>query len=225
MPLRELVPGQIWYAQQPLRFGPLSLTTRMTVVMLSDGSLWVHSPISPTPELVQSLASIGSVRFVVAPNTSHHLFFLPFVEAHNSCSGFVAPGLHAKSADLRRFPELTAEQPWHADLHSYFIEGLPIINETVWFHPRSGTLVVTDLLFCFGAENRGLTGLFAAILGVKGRLAMSRTMKMFTRDRLALAKSIEPLLSLPVQRIVLAHDQVIDAQASAKLREAFAWLQ
>lgn len=38
----ELESNRLRHAQQPLKFGPVELATRMTVVRLSDGSLWVH---------------------------------------------------------------------------------------------------------------------------------------------------------------------------------------
>ncbi|MEM6422136.1 MAG: DUF4336 domain-containing protein, partial [Pseudomonadota bacterium] len=31
-------------------FGVLPFTTRMTVVRLGSGGLWLHSPVQPTPE-------------------------------------------------------------------------------------------------------------------------------------------------------------------------------
>jgi len=224
MLLTSIVPDSLWYTQQPLRFGPISLTTRMTVVRLRDGSLWVHSPISPTRELIQELRDIGSVRYVVAPNKSHHLFFLAFLDAHPSAHGFIAAGLEFKRTDLSRFPQVSREVPWGSEIQGFFIEGLPILNETVWFHGDTGTLILTDLLFCFSDANRGITGVVARLLGVHGKLGMSRTMKLATRDKQALARSVLPLLSLPVQRVVVAHDQIITEQPMAKLRQAFAWL-
>lgn len=224
MTLDCIVPDTLWHAQQPLRFGPISLTTRMTVVRLGDGSLWVHSPVSPTPRLVDALNSIGEVRFVVAPNKSHHLFFLPFLEAFPAAQGFRAPGLEAKRPEFGRFPVIPLEGPWAADLRCTFIEGLPILNETVWFHDETGTLILTDLLFCFGRDNRGIAAFVAKILGVYGTLAMSRTMKLATKDKSALARAVAPLLKLPVKRVIVAHDQIIDDQAPAKLQAAFAWL-
>lgn len=225
MSLHCLVPGQIWHAQQPLKFGPLAISTRMTVVRLADGSLFVHSPISPTPDLIDALAVLGEVRYVVAPNRSHHLFFLPFLETQPSAEGFIAPGLASKRPDLAAFPDIPARGPWGSDLQVFFIEGLPVINETAWFHPSSGTLLLTDLLFCFSASNQGLSALASKLLGVRGKLGMSRTMKLMIKDKQALARSVQPLLALPVQRVVVAHDQVIDEQAAQKLGQAFAWLQ
>jgi hypothetical protein len=219
------VPNAVWHAQQPLKFGSISLTTRMTVVRLRDGSLWVHSPIAPTRELIEALQKIGIVRYVVAPNKSHHLFFLEFLRAHPAAQGYIAAGLELKRPDLKQFPQVPPEAPWGCEIQSFFIEGLPILNETVWFHSDTGTLILTDLLFCFSEATRGVTGLVAKLLGVHGKLGMSRTMKWATKDKQALARSVLPLLSLPVRRVIVAHDQIIDDHPVDKLVQAFVWLR
>jgi hypothetical protein len=122
-------------------------------------------------------------------------------------------------------PQVPRDPPWGAELQGFFIEGLPVLNETVWFHHDTGTLVVTDLLFCFAPANRGLTAFVATLLGVNGKLGMSRTMKLAARDKGALARSVASLLALPVRRVVVAHDQIIDAQPGEQLARAFAWLR
>jgi hypothetical protein len=225
MSLTCVVSNSVWHAQQPLKFGPISITTRMTVVRLRDGSLWVHSPISPTPDLIDGLKSLGIVRYVVGPNKSHHLFFLEFLEAHPEAQGFIPTGLELKRPDLSRFPHIPCDAPWTSELQGFFIDGLPILNETVWFHIDSGTLILTDLLFCFAESNRGISALVSKLLGVYGKLGMSRTMKLAVKDKRALASSVLPLLSLPVQKVIVAHDQIVEEQAQQKLKEAFAWLR
>jgi len=50
-------------------------------------------------------------------------------------------------------------------------------------------------------------------------------MKLATRDKRALARSVAPLLALPVRRVIVAHDQVIDARPGEQLARAFAWLR
>ena len=119
----------------------------------------------------------------------------------------------------------SATAPWCSEIQGFFIDGVPILNETAWFHVDSGSLILTDLLFCFARTHRGLTAWVARLLGVHGQLGMSRTMKLATRDRRALAGAAQALLALPVQRIIVAHDQIIEEQPAAKLRQAFAWLQ
>lgn len=225
MALVPIVPERIWHCQQPLRFGPVAIATRMTVVRLRDGSLWVHSPIAPSPVLTRELGRLGSVRYVVAPNRSHHLFFRSFLDAHPGARGWVAPGLAAKRADLAEFPVLGAGMPWEPELAGRFIEGLPLINETVWFHAESGTLILTDLLQAIDPARSLVVRMAARLLGVLGEPGMSRTMRMAIRDRRALRASIEPLLALPVERIVLAHDTIIEDHAVHRLSQAFAWLE
>lgn len=225
MALAPIVPERIWCCQQPLRFGPVPITTRMTVVRLRDDALWVHSPIAPSPTLAEELQRLGRVCYVVAPNRSHHLFFRPFLEAHPEARGWVAPGLAAKRADLARFPELGAGMPWEAELAGRLIEGLPLINETVWFHAESGTLILTDLLQAIHPAKSWLVRMAARLLGVLGEPGMSRTMRMAIEDRRALRESIAPLLALPVERIVLAHDSIIEDDAAQRLSRAFAWLR
>ena len=223
--LQEIEPDRLWHAQHPLRLGPLRIETRMTVVRMQDGGLWVHSPIAPTPSLVHAIRECGDVRHVLAPNRSHHLFFLPFLAEFPGAQGWVAPGLAGKRSDLAGFPELHDDVPWKHELRPFFMRGLPMLNETAWFHGESGTLVLTDLLFCIGASTSPLVRLAARALGVHERLAMSRTMKLTVRDRALLASSVAPLLALPVKRVIVAHDQVVDEDASAQLKAAFAWLR
>jgi hypothetical protein len=226
MSLDSLVPGKIWHAQQPLKFGPLSITSRMTIVRLQDGSLWVHSPIAPTPDLVSAISALGTVRFVIAPNKSHHLHFLPFLKAFPHARGCIAPGLAGKRPELENFHDIAiAKADWEPELQGYFMHGLPVLNETVWFHEATGTLILTDLLFCLGPENTGVNRAAARLLGIYDRLAMSRTMKLLTKEKAALARSVALLKSLPVERIVLAHDQVIESEPKEKLERALQWLE
>ena len=41
--LTEYIPGKIYIIEYPIRYGGLDLFSRMTVVPLDDGKLWVHS--------------------------------------------------------------------------------------------------------------------------------------------------------------------------------------
>jgi hypothetical protein len=196
----------------------------MTVVRLADRSLWVHSPIAPNEELLSDLHRLGDVRHVVAPNKSHHLFFIPFLSAFPAATGWIAPGLAEKRPDLSGFNVLHNDVPWRSELGSYFIRGLPLLNETAWFHIATGTLVLTDLLFCIGPNRSWLVRNLARALGIYGRLGMSRTMKLAIGDRAALASSLAPMVSLPLTRIIVAHDEIIETEARARFRAAFAWL-
>lgn len=170
----------IWSIQEPVRFGPLRIRTRMTVVRLDDGALWIHSPLAPAPNLTEALDSLGRVRYVVAPNKSHSLFFESFLAAYPAAEGYAAPGLGRKLGHDRYAVPGRAD-PFGPHLTPYFIAGLPVLNETVWYHTASRSLILSDLLFCFGEDNQPLMRLVARMLGVYKTLGMSRSMRWATR--------------------------------------------
>src|SRR5690349_9607820 len=69
--LQELSADGIWIAERKLWFSGVRLRSRMTVIRLADGRLWVHSAAEPTPELCAELDRLGPVSWVVVPNRFH----------------------------------------------------------------------------------------------------------------------------------------------------------
>ena len=51
---------------------PLPFTTRMTVVRLGNGDLFIHSPIAFERTLADRLQAMGTVRHLVSPNQFHY---------------------------------------------------------------------------------------------------------------------------------------------------------
>src|SRR5262245_13693509 len=70
----------IWSYERDLCGAPNGprIPTRMAIVRLRDGSLWIWSPLAPTPELVAAIQTLGPVRSVLAPSTLHHLWTAEF---------------------------------------------------------------------------------------------------------------------------------------------------
>ncbi|MEO1091063.1 MAG: DUF4336 domain-containing protein [Pseudomonadota bacterium] len=219
-----VVAEQIWSARYVVRTGPMSIPVRSTIIKLADGKLWICSPPKPTPTLLEALRELGPCGYVVAPNLQHHLHFAEFLANVPSAEGVVAPGLRNKVPALRDHRVL-GEGDWANDLTGFFVEGLPVLNETVWIHKSTGTLIVADLLFDFGADNPLFLRLVARLLGVDGRLAMSRTMKLAVKDRAALKRTIDRIMSYRIDRIITAHDQIITSNVEGRLAAAFAWLR
>ena len=67
--MRTLAPG-VHVVEAPQRFFGLEIGARMTVLETSGG-LVVHSPVDMAPD---NVACLRAVRWVVAPNTFHHLY-------------------------------------------------------------------------------------------------------------------------------------------------------
>lgn len=73
---------EIWiFDGDPVQFLGLPYTTRMTIVRLSDGGLWVHSPIQLSNSIKEQINNLGQVKYLIAPNHLHHLFLSEWVFA------------------------------------------------------------------------------------------------------------------------------------------------
>ena len=85
----EKLAHEIWvFDGEPVQFLGLPFSTRMTVVRLSSGELWVHSPIRLSEEIIEQIEHIGHVKFLIAPNHLHHLFLPEWMEAYPGAAVF-----------------------------------------------------------------------------------------------------------------------------------------
>jgi hypothetical protein len=79
-------------------FYGLPFSTRMTVVRLADGGLWVHSPIPLEGALAAELAALGPVQALVAPNWIHYYYLPQWQARFPSAQTWAAPGVQARAA-------------------------------------------------------------------------------------------------------------------------------
>lgn len=216
----------LWIARHPLVFYGFKMVTCMSVVRLTSGGLWVHSPIPIQGEVKQQLDALGQVAHIVAPNRLHHLYALACLNQYPSARLYAAVNLASKNAEFGRFPAIPAgaSAPWSEAVDSVFVEGNPELNETVFFHRPSRTLIITDLAVHLGPWDAFATRTYARINGCYDRFGHSFLLKRFFRDRKAARRSLRKILEWDFQRIVLAHGPVIDRDARAAFEDAFSWL-
>ncbi|HEX4534470.1 MAG TPA: DUF4336 domain-containing protein, partial [Rhizomicrobium sp.] len=63
----------IWIAEGPVvSFFGFPYPTRMALIRLGNGDLFVWSPIALTPELKAQVDALGPVKHLVSPNKIHH---------------------------------------------------------------------------------------------------------------------------------------------------------
>jgi Domain of unknown function (DUF4336) len=55
----------------PVRMLGVPLPTRMILVKLADGSLWLNSPVSVAIQVLDRIKASGPVRYLVAPTKMH----------------------------------------------------------------------------------------------------------------------------------------------------------
>ena len=213
-------PG-IWHAQRGFTVSGLAMTATMTVVQLADGRLWLHSPIQIDDALRTALDAIGPVAYIVAPNKVHHLFVKKALALYPQARVFGAPGLEEKRPDVAMTTLAPAAPPeWAGQIDQAFMAGLPLLNETVFFHRASGSAIFTDLCQIWRGPLGWKETLFARLTGVRNTLTVPRSIRLMIKDKPALRSSALQVLAWPVQRVLVAHDSVVEQDAHAALRKA-----
>lgn len=222
----ENIATDLWAAAAPQSFFGLHLGTRMTVVRLQDGSLLVHSPIALTPSLKAEVDAIGPVRHIVAPSEAHHLYAGEWQDAYPGALLHAAVGLSKRRKDLAIDQELRGgtHPDWDSDLETIFLDGT-MLNETVFFHSPSRSLIVADLIENFETSAHWPTRAYLKLSGIHGKPGLSGPLRLIFRDKKRARRSIDEILSWDFDRIVLAHGDVIETGGREALRDTYTWLK
>lgn len=155
--------GRIWLfeQEQALGFSSVSTNTRMTVIKLKSGGLWVHAPIAPTKECIQLLKELDApVEHIVLPTFAyeHKVFFGPFTRKFPRAQIWVAPrqwswpiNLPLEFFGIFRAKPLQDEDddtPWAGEIEQKMLSspevGIGPYVEVAFYHKPSRTLLVTD---------------------------------------------------------------------------------
>lgn len=215
----------VWVAKGPLRYlGLFEVGARMTVLRVGDG-LVVHSPIAIDDALKQEIDTLGAVRFVIAPNAYHHLFAGDAQKAWPDAKLLAPAALRGKRKDLRIDDEIETAAPsgWGSDLRSFPIRG-SMLKETVFFHAPTKTLVGADIFENFTHVDHWITRQYLKMGGVYGKPGWHPLLRFVYRDRKAAKESLEKVLELELDRIVIAHGDVVTTKPKDTMREALAFL-
>ena len=197
---------------------------RMTVVRLSDGTLFVHSPVQHTEGRQRRLEDLGAIAHLVTPNKLHHLFLGNWAEAVPDARLYAPPKLAAKRPDLPWHAELgdEPEPAWADTLEQVVVRGSFFMEEAVFFHRSSRTLILGDLI-----ENHEPERFPPVKRWIARRNKMfgdtPRNYRWSFTDRKALRASLERVLEWKPERIVVMHGPLIEDDAAAYLERAFAW--
>lgn len=221
--LEVVVPGSIWVTERPVWFGGVRLRSRTTVVRLEGGALWVHSPCAPTEEMCAALDAIGEVRWIVVPNKFHHLE-TPATATRYPNARVVGPkSARARNAAVPSMMDAHDREYVAAtkELAPMQLEGVPFLDETVFFHNASGSLIAADLLISACARDHWSWRAAARVLGRYEKFRTPPDVRMFTRASAAAAAAIARIGALPVERILLAHADPIDDRPVEQLAEAW----
>ena len=202
--------------------------TRMAVIRLSDGGLFIWSPIKLTPELRASVDVLGDVRHLVPPNSLHHMFAGDWRAAYPNAKLHAPPGLRAKRKDLV-FNDDLGDEPaaaWARDIDQVIVAGNRITTEVVFFHRTSATVLFTDLIQQFP---KGWFGGWREIVArldlmTEAEPAVPRKFRVMFRDRRAARAALARIQAWPAEKVLMAHGTPVGRDGQIFIDRAFAWL-
>jgi len=202
--------------------------TRMAVVRLSSGAVWVWSPIALTPALAEAVAAIGPVREIVSPNKIHHLFLKEWAERWPAAALHAPPGLAARRPELRFDAELGDEPDpaWADDIDQAIFRGSFFMEEVAFFHRPSSTAILGDLVQRHDpARMKGWKGALMRLDGLVGEGGSTPRdwRASFLRRGPARAARARVLAWKPRQ-LLIAHGECARENGTEILERALAWI-
>lgn len=219
------VAPDLWVTDIPHRFVGLHLGTRMTVIRLESGFLVLHSPVPITDALREEILAIGLVRHIICPNLFHHTYA---AKAKAAFPGALLHGpakLQRKRKDLK-FDAVLSETPhpdWQDQLLLLNIEG-SLLNETLFYHPESRTLISCDLVENFSRCEHAPTRWYLKLGGIFGKVGWHPLLRLVYLNRRQARQSIDRLFDWPFEKVILSHGDVLTENARDAVRSGLAWL-
>lgn len=206
----------LWIADGPsVRFFGVRYPTRMVVVRLGDGSLWINSPVGAARDYASQLEKLGPVAHLVSPTPLHDWRLKSWAE--------VFPRARVWKAAV-----LGDEPPtdWASDIDQVRFQGSFVLSEIEFFHRRSGTLVMGDFLQNFKpALGRPLRNTLLRLGGIlQGGMPRDLRLSFLGKRRIA-RESLRKILSWDFDKLVLAHGDCVESRARSFVERSFYWLE
>lgn len=225
----ELFGPKLHVAEGPVvPFFGFPFPTRMAVAQLSDGALWLWSPVALTGELARAVEALGTVRYIVSPNKIHHLYLSEWVERWPDAVLFAPPGLARKRPDLHFDAELGDEPApgWAEEIDQVVFRGSLSLDEVVFFHRPSSTAVICDLIQRHSESSvtgwRRQVMRLNSLVGDHGSTPREWRASFLRRKPARAAR--DTVLSWNPERLLIAHGMCAQSGASSVIEKALGWI-
>ncbi len=235
--LKSIAPD-LWIVDGPLVYmaaagGSAPFPTRMTIIRLRDGSLWCHSPIAADDALFNAVDALGPVRHLVSPNKLHYASIATWKARYPNAVAWASPGVRERAAaqNIRVQFDVdlgdTLPPEWSGQIDQLHFQGSRMIEEVVFFHRATATVILADLIENFEADKltRGMRWIarLGGVLDPDGKAPLDMRLTFIGRKRIA-RECFERIMAWRPQRVILAHGRCYLADSEAQLRRAFRWL-
>ncbi len=214
----------VWTETRRARFWGLETGSRMTIVRLRDGRLFVHSPVGLDPATKQEVDALGEVHAVVAPSLFHHLHVGAWMAAYPEATFAACPGLERKRPDLAFSTVLgdEAHSLWRGELRQLYFSARRE-DEVVFLHERSGTFLCADSLLNLSTHEDRATRVAARLMGNTAP-GVGHLERLMIRHRGLARRQIARILAWDFDKAVLSHGALVARDGREAVRRAYAWL-
>jgi hypothetical protein len=207
----------VWVADgPPVRLFGAPLPTRMVVVKLADGSLWIDSPVDATEEQARTLERIGPVAHLVSPTQMHDWRLAKWSTWFPQAAVWYA----AMLADL-------PHDVWCDDIDRGTFRGSVMLDETEFYHRASRTLIIADFVQNYSPQPGHLVlNLIKRLGGVLGGGSpVDLRLSFVGRKRRQLGReSVRKLLAWDFDKVIIAHGDLPAGDARHFVERSFRWL-
>lgn len=250
MVIRDVTPSITTFSVPFLRFGLMKVGGRGTVVKMKTGSLAVFSPVALTPDVKAKVSSMGTMKYIIAPDMEHHIFVTTWAKEYPNAEVIGMEGLPEKregdpatkgvkfahvfspknKRDMQISPEFDDEFEYEY-VHSHQNK------ELVFFHKPSRTMLEADLIFNLPAtEQYSKTGqaatsgvftkLFGSIMNTRGNMIWQKRFLWYAAgsgDRPGFTDSVKKMGQWDVDRIIPCHGDVIETGGKLVFNTVTQW--
>ncbi|WP_193975631.1 DUF4336 domain-containing protein [Microcoleus sp. LEGE 07076] len=207
-------------------------THRAVVIRLNDSSLFVLSPIQLTPDIRADIDRLGAVKYLVSPNHIHHLYLGDWSQAYPDARLYASPRLAPKRKDLTFYKTLStdiSEPEWAGQIDQcLFGSGNGLIDELVFFHRASRTVIFTDLVMDFDPVTLSLLSRVTTQWNQMYQHTPRGVQLAHIFDRAFLQNSLKTLRDWEPERAIVAHSPWLCVEGKEQvanfLDSAFDWL-
>lgn len=239
-PINTLKPvdDDIWIVDGPLvhmqMYGvKIPFSTRMTVIRLANGDLFLHSPTELVDSLKAEIDAIGRVRHLISPNKIHYTFIAQWGDAYPDAIKWASPGVCERAASQGIEVEFDrdlgdeSDPAWADEIDQVVFRGSRFMDEVEFFHKPSRSLILTDIIENFELDRVSRKYAFllrmAGNVDPDGKTPVDLRMTFWGHKEQARV-AYERMLAWEPERIILAHGRWYPENGVEELKRAFRWL-